>query len=109
MYDNLVVLGRRLHRKVARFLALEDAIDVAGREQVRIDRVETVGDQAAASDEVARRVDRGQSVPRRQRDDQAAMNYSRSARQHDEAAIRDARECGDGALDLQRVAHVDLA
>src|SRR5262245_66316431 len=28
--DNELVLGRRLHRQVSRFLSLEDAIDVAG-------------------------------------------------------------------------------
>jgi hypothetical protein len=29
--DHQLVLGRRLHRKVSRFLAPEDAIDVSGR------------------------------------------------------------------------------
>jgi hypothetical protein len=32
--DNQLELGRRLHRKVRGFLALEDAIDVAGRSPV---------------------------------------------------------------------------
>ena len=54
-------------------------------------------------------VDRGQSVPGRQRDDQIAMNVRQRARRHDQAAIRAARECRDGALDLAGVAHVDRA
>ena len=43
-----LVLRRRLHRKVGRLLALEDAIDVAGRAPVRVDEIGPVGDQAAA-------------------------------------------------------------
>ena len=33
-----LVLGRRLHRQVGRLLALEDAVDVAGRAPVLVDR-----------------------------------------------------------------------
>ncbi len=74
---------------------------------MRIDRIGSVGDQATAGDKVARGVDRGQFVPSRQRDDQVAMNDRRRARQHDKAAIRLPRECGDGALDLWRITYVD--
>ena len=35
--DHQLVLGRRLHRQVGRLLALEDAIDVAGRAPVLVD------------------------------------------------------------------------
>ena len=55
-----LVLGRRLHRKVGRLLALEDAIDVAGRAPVLVDDIRPVGDQAAVGDEIAGVVDRGQ-------------------------------------------------
>ena len=72
--DHQLVLGRRLHRQVGRLLALEDAIDVAGRAPVLVDEIRPVGDQAAAGDEEAFGVDRGQLVPGRQRDDQIAMN-----------------------------------
>ena len=51
--DHQLVLGRRLHRQVGRLLALEDAIDVAGRAPVLVDRIRPIGDQAAAGDEVA--------------------------------------------------------
>src|SRR5215471_11618156 len=44
------VLGRRLHRQVGGLLTFEDAIDVAGRASVRLDRVRSVGNQATAGD-----------------------------------------------------------
>ncbi len=69
-----LVLGRRLHRQVGRLLALEDAVDVAGRAPVLVDVIRPIGDQAAGGDEGAFEVDRGQLVPGRQRDDQIAMN-----------------------------------
>ena len=37
--DHQIVRGRRLHRQVGGFLALEDAIDVAGRASVRWTRL----------------------------------------------------------------------
>ena len=51
--DHQLVLGRRLHRQVGRLLALEDAVDVAGRAPVLVDHVRPIGDQAAVGDEVA--------------------------------------------------------
>src|SRR5262249_42925408 len=54
-----LVLGRRLHRQVGRFLALEDAIDVAGRATELCDGIIPVRDQAARGDEVAPVIDRG--------------------------------------------------
>ena len=96
-----------LHRQVGRLLALEDAIDVAGCAPVLVGDVRSVGDQAAAPDEERDRIDRGQSVPSRERDDQLAMHRSSTRSGHDQAAIRGARERRDGALDLADVAHVD--
>src|SRR5436190_23368761 len=46
-----LVLGRRLHWKVDRLLALEDAIDVGRRPTVLIAQVRPIGDQAAVSHE----------------------------------------------------------
>src|SRR6516225_8854734 len=60
--DDEFVLGRCLDRQVGWLLALQDAINVAGRAPERIDYVRSIGDQAAASREVAERVDRGQLV-----------------------------------------------
>ena len=56
-----------------------------------------------------REVDRGQSMPRRERDDQLAMSSSPTARRHDQTAVRRERERGERALDLARIAHVDRA
>ena len=42
-----LVLGRRLDRQVVRPLALEDAVDVAGRTPVLVDSIRTIGEQAA--------------------------------------------------------------
>ena len=72
--DHQLEFGRLLDRQVGRLLALEDAIDVAGRAPKLVDQIRPVGHQAAAVDEVAIEVDRRQSVPGRKRDDQVAMN-----------------------------------
>ena len=54
-----LVLGRRLHRQVGRFLSFKDAIDIAGRAAVLADQIGPVGDQAAGGDEGAIGIDRG--------------------------------------------------
>ena len=48
--DHQLVLGRRLHRQVGRLLALEDAVDIAGRAPVLVDVIGPIGDQAAGSE-----------------------------------------------------------
>jgi hypothetical protein len=60
--DDKVKLGRRLHRRISRLLALEDAIDVIGSAPVLIGQIRPVGDQAAPSDELPTGGNRGQSV-----------------------------------------------
>ena len=47
--DDQFVLGWRLHGQVGRLLALEDAIDIAGRVPVLVGRIRPVGNQAAGS------------------------------------------------------------
>ena len=51
--EHRLVLGRRLHRQVGGLLALEDAIDIAGRTPELVDLIRPVGDQAAGGDEGA--------------------------------------------------------
>ena len=51
--DHQLVLGRRLHRKIGWLLALEDAIDIASRASVLVDKIGSIGDQAAVGDEDA--------------------------------------------------------
>jgi hypothetical protein len=62
--DHQLVLRRRLHWQVGRFLALEDAIDVTGRLPILFDLIGTIGDQPAGGDEVAVSTDCGQPVLR---------------------------------------------
>ena len=56
--DHRLVLCWRLHRQVSGLLALEDAVDITGGASKLIDPIRPIGDQAAASDEEADRVDR---------------------------------------------------
>src|SRR4249919_1121734 len=42
--EHRFVSGRRLYREVGRFLALEDAIDIASREPVLVDQIRPIGD-----------------------------------------------------------------
>src|SRR5262249_20751390 len=53
-----------------------------------IREIGTVRDKTAARDIVTKRVDRRQAVPRRQRDDQFAMQVRQRVRRDDEASIR---------------------
>src|SRR6516225_11840294 len=71
--DHQLVFGRALHWKVVGLFALEDAIHVASSLPVLIDRVSSVRDEATFSDPGTERIDRRQSVSRRQRDDQIAI------------------------------------
>src|SRR5262249_32091798 len=61
--DHKLVLDWRLHRKIGRLLALEDAIDVSGGAPDWIVRVGPIGDQAAVIGKVAERIHCGQLVP----------------------------------------------
>src|SRR5262245_19090089 len=80
--DDRLVLGRRLHRQVAGFLALKNA-DVVGRAPELIDGISPIGGQTAGGYEEAFPVDRRQLVLGRQRDDQIAMNHRQRARRKD--------------------------
>ena len=94
-------------RLVRRVLALEDAIDIAGRLPAWIGCTRPIGDKPAGLDEHAVKINRRQSVTGGERDDQLAMNDRQWARCHDQAAIRRAGKCSDGTLDFTGVAHVD--
>src|SRR5262245_53716503 len=107
--EHKLVFGRRLHRKIGRLLALEDAVDVAGCGAVLVDIICAIGDQPAAGNRGAVPVHRGQLVAGRKLDDQIDMNSRQRARRDDQTAVRGAREGRNGALDLGRVANVDRA
>ena len=72
--------GRRLNRQISWLLALEDAIDVASGVSALVDDIGAVGHQAATSDHVTERIDSGQLVLGRKRDDQLATNRHRRVR-----------------------------
>src|SRR5262249_58474798 len=82
------VLGRCLHCQVRRLLALEDAIDVAGRLPELLDEIRPIRHQAAASDEEAFPVDRRQFMPSRQREDELAMSAREGVWGNDQTATR---------------------
>jgi hypothetical protein len=48
-------------------------------------------------------------MPRRERDNQVAMNRRPRTPRHDQAAIQGVRECCDGPLDFVGIAHSDRA
>jgi hypothetical protein len=56
--DRQLVLGRRLHWKVTRLLALENTIDIASRLPELVNVVRPIRDQAAGSDEKRVKLDR---------------------------------------------------
>ena len=66
--DHQLVPSRRLHRQVGRLLALEDAVDVARRAPILVDKSahRRPGRRPRRN---SGRVDRGQPMPRRPRDD----------------------------------------
>ena len=86
--DHQLVFGRVLHWKVGRLFAPKDAIHVASSLPAWIDRVRSVRNEATVSDVVTERIDRRQSVSRRQQDDQIAIIDRQSASDIDQTAIR---------------------
>jgi hypothetical protein len=96
--DDKLVLGRCLHRQVGGLLTFQDATGIAGGAPKRIDGIRTVRNQAAIVDKEVHVIDRRQSVPSRQRNNQLAMNDGQRVPRHNQAAVRGVRECGDAAL-----------
>jgi hypothetical protein len=105
--DDQLVLGRRLHRQVCRFLAFENAIYITSRAPVRVDDIRPVGGEAPTRRVVSEPINVWQAVPQRQGNDQIAMVRYCRAPCHDQAAIPLTRECSDGALDLAGVPRVN--
>ena len=71
--DHQLELDRGLDRKLARLLALEDAIGIGRCAPKIIDQVISVGQQAAEFSEDAERIDGRETVASRQRYDLRAM------------------------------------
>jgi hypothetical protein len=60
--------------KVGWLSALEDVVDISRRLSKQFDIVGSIGHEAARRDENAARINRGQAVAGRQRDDEVAMS-----------------------------------
>jgi hypothetical protein len=90
----------RLHWKISRLLAPQDAIDVTGRTPELVKEIGSVGDQAASGGEEASGVDGGQLMPGRERDDQVAMTQRQWTPRHDQGFMGRPHECSDGRFDL---------
>src|SRR5262249_45059830 len=72
--DDQLVFGRRLHRKIGRLLALEDAVDIACCTTVLVDKIRSIGNQSPGSNKGSLVKDRRKLVLRRQLDDHIAKN-----------------------------------
>jgi len=89
--DHQIVLGRCLYREIGGLLALEDAVDIAGRAAIHVDLIRPIGDQAAGGDveafEVEPRAACGGPPARRSDRDEALRpgSPSRSARRSERA------------------------
>src|SRR5262249_8132662 len=95
--------------QVGRLLALEDAINVAGRLPILVQEIGPVRNKAAAGDVEALRIDSRQSMPGRQRDNQIAVSGCQSASRYDQTVIWGTREGRDSALDLAWIAYAEGA
>src|SRR5262245_51125048 len=80
--DEQLELGRRLHRKLGRFFALEDAADVFGGSPVLVGAIDAIGYDPSGGDGLTERIDGRQSMPRRQRHDELAMQRGARIREH---------------------------
>src|SRR5262249_5465451 len=96
-----------LHWQVGRFFSSEDSVHITCRTAVLVGEIRSIGNQAAARDEQAFVIDRGQFVLGGKPDDQIPMARGQRGPRYDQSAIRRASEGRKGALDLSRVTHID--
>src|SRR5262249_54568008 len=107
--DHQLVLGRRLYRQIGRLLALQYAINILSRLTEKFDAIGSITHQPALSDKEPAGVDPGQLCAGRPRGEPNWMDGREPARGHDQPAVRNARKCRHGLLDLLSDAHVDRA
>src|SRR5262245_54484523 len=86
--EHQLELDGGLDRKLARLLALEDAVDVAGRPPIIIEHVISVGQEATDFSVQTVWIDGRETVANSQRCDFYAMGVQERIRHHDNAAIR---------------------
>jgi hypothetical protein len=100
---NQLEFRRRLHRKIGGLFPFEDATDVLGRPTVLVRTIDSIGYEPTCGDELTERIDGGQPMPGRRPHDEIAMEGRAGVRQHEQAAVRRAREFIDAALDVRDV------
>src|SRR5262245_61221256 len=86
--DSWLVSGGCLHWQIGRLLALEDAVDIAGRASILIYTIDTIRYQTARRGIKAFRVDRRQLMPDRKRDNELSKMLRPGARCDQQAARR---------------------
>src|SRR5262245_16737338 len=76
---------------------------------VLIDEIGPVGKQATRDNVIPEGINRRQMMPRRQTDDQLAMDERKRTRRHNQAAIRSACKGREGTLNRGYILHVERA
>src|SRR5436190_1842807 len=88
--------------QVARFLATQHAIDVSRGAAERLDRVSTIGHQAARFDEHSMGIERRNAVAHRESNDQFAVIFREGIARHEQGAVRLACERLDRRFQIER-------
>src|SRR5262245_15116965 len=101
--DDSFVLGWHLHRKIGRLGAAQNSIDIPGRRPEHIGSIYGVTHQPTGLDEETVRVNRGQAVPGRKRDEQVAVSVGVYIWWQKQAAVRRARKRLEHSLNLGRL------
>jgi hypothetical protein len=103
--DRQLELDRGLDRKLARLRALEDAIGVGRCLPIRIELVNSIGQQAADFSEDSARIDGRETGASCQRCDRCTMDVHEAIRHHDQATIRLPSLFGYDGFELRAVAN----
>jgi hypothetical protein len=103
--DHQFKFGRKLNRQFARLFTLENAIDIGRGASVKVRNVDPVGGQATARDMITIGIDVGQVMLRCKCNNQCSMNGSDRIRQHQQTAVRFARERADCVFDVRSVSN----
>src|SRR6516164_5459379 len=98
--DDRFEFGCRLHRKVSRFVAAQDAVNIGCGLPKYVGEVGPVRHETAGRDEYAREVDRWHAVPSRKSDDEITMDCGRDVGDQHQATVRRAAEGRDGTFNV---------
>src|SRR5262245_42625839 len=98
--DDRFEFGCSLHRKVSRFVAAQDAVNIGCRLPEHVDEVVPVGHEPATRDPVAREVDRWHAVPGCELNDEITMDHGRDVGYHHQPTVWRAGEGRDGTLNV---------